>query len=263
MSDGYRIVIPARFGSSRLPGKPLCDIQGKPLLQYVVERAQASCARQIVVATDDQRIMARMQALGVDCCMTSSCHQSGTDRIVEVCEHYGWGHDDLIVNLQGDEPDMPAALLDQVAQDIQTHGDASMATIAQQCQDAQQVLDPNIVKVVLNDSGYALYFSRAPIPWNREATTGSQLDGQRLIPAHYLRHIGLYAYRVGFLREFTHWPVHPLEEAERLEQLRALGYGKKIHVALGCAEPGHGIDTPEDLQRFAAQVFNRKSHNVT
>lgn len=243
----FKVVIPARYQSSRLPGKPLLEIAGKPMVQHVYERALDSKASQVVVATDDQRIFAAVQAFGGEACMTSSEHQSGTDRLAEVVSQYHWRHSDIIVNLQGDEPEMPAALISQVATDMATHNDAVMTTLSVAIESFSDVIDPNVVKVVTDNEGYAQYFSRAPIPWHRNEFA----EGLESPPSLELfsRHIGLYAYRAGFLSDFVNWEMAPTERIESLEQLRVLWHGRKIHVSQAKQAPGIGVDTQADLDR--------------
>lgn len=239
----FDVIIPARFASSRLPGKALEDIAGKPLINWVVDAAVASGAARVIVATDDQRIA---DAVGgkVQTVMTRAGHPSGTDRIAEAVQQLGLPDERIIVNLQGDEPGMPPALIQQVALVLAAHHDAAMATVCHPISDPAEINDPHVVKVVFGDDGRALYFSRSPVPYQRA-------DGE--LPASY-RHIGLYAYRVAFLRRFVQWPVCALEAAERLEQLRALYYGADIMVAVTDEAPLPGIDTVEDLQRFRSMV---------
>ena len=243
----FKVVIPARYGSSRLPGKPLLEIAGKPVIQYVYERAQASAADEVVVATDDARIADACAAFGVDVAVTRSDHQSGTDRTAEVISARGWPPDVIVVNLQGDEPCMPSALIDQVARGLAGHGSAGMATLAYPIGNTETLFDPHVVKVVTDRDGFALYFSRAPIPWHRDEFLG----GHKPLPksVEFLRHIGLYAYRAAFLERFVEWPPAPMELAESLEQLRVLWQGEKIHVTRASEEPGPGVDTASDVQR--------------
>ncbi len=246
MSD-YKVVIPARYGSSRLPGKPLRLLQGKPMIWHVVERAKESGASQILVATDDSRIQQAAEEAGVEVCLTDPAHNSGTERLAEVVACYGWSDETILVNLQGDEPTMPAQLLDQVAQDMAAHPDAVITTLAGEVSCREDLFNPHMVKVVTNQAGYALYFSRAPIPWHRDAF--AQEGGELSPEIPFLRHIGLYAYRAGFLKRYVQWPTSPLEGAESLEQLRVLWHGEPIHVSLAQVEPGHGVDTEDDLTR--------------
>ena len=245
----FKVVIPARYASTRLPGKPLISIAGKPLLQHVCERAQESLAGEVVVATDDARISAAAQVLGAEVVMTRSDHRSGTDRIAEVIEQLGWADDTIVVNLQGDEPCMPAALIDQVARDMGGHETAVMTTLSFPIADRDTLFDPHVVKVVTDANGYALYFSRAPIPWHRDEF----LSGRALPRSVGLqRHIGLYAYRAGFLRRFVAWEPAPIELAESLEQLRVLWHREPIHVTRATTEPGPGVDTRDDVAKVEA-----------
>jgi 3-deoxy-manno-octulosonate cytidylyltransferase (CMP-KDO synthetase) len=246
-STGFKVVIPARYGSTRLPGKPLLPIAGKPMIQHVFERASASAAEEILIATDDQRIAEVCRGFGARVLMTSGAHRSGSDRITEVVERLGWGDEVVVVNLQGDEPGMPAELIDQVATELLERAEIGMATLASPLQERALLFDPNVVKVVTNAAGEALYFSRAPIPWHRDDFTMASAE----LPAGvvFLRHIGLYAYRVGFLGRYVSWPPAPLELAESLEQLRVLWHGERIHVAIAAAAPGPGVDTADDLAR--------------
>ncbi len=240
----FKIVIPARFSSSRLPGKPLLDIAGKPMIQHVYERAKASIASEVIIATDDERIEQVSKAFGADVCMTRTDHPSGTDRLAEVASQRAFADDDIIVNVQGDEPCLPASLINQVANDLKQHQDADIATLYSQIDQEKQVFDPNVVKVVMDSQGYALYFSRAPIPWMRD-----HFDQQSTLPPelpHY-RHIGLYGYRASFLKHYAELSPCILEQEESLEQLRALYHGKKIHLTVAQVNPGHGVDTEQDL----------------
>lgn len=243
----FRVVIPARYASTRLPGKPLAEIAGRPMLQHVWQRAVESGAGEIVIATDDARVEAAARAFGAEACLTSATHQSGTDRIAEVAARYGWADETIVVNLQGDEPTMPPGLLRQVAGSLAARADAAIATLAVPVQGRDELFDPNVVKVVADRAGYALYFSRAPIPWHR----GSFPDPAGPLPegVAFWRHLGIYAYRVGFLRRFVEWPAAAVEQCEALEQLRALWQGERIHVGLAAETPGVGVDTPEDLER--------------
>ncbi|HID46716.1 MAG TPA: 3-deoxy-manno-octulosonate cytidylyltransferase [Chromatiaceae bacterium] len=246
-----RVVIPARYASTRLPGKPLLELAGKPMLQHVHELACRSQAQEVVIATDDERIARAADGFGARVCMTSAGHASGTARIAEVIDVMGWSDDEIIVNLQGDEPLMPVSLLNQVAQDMEHHQYADTATLAAHLEHSEQLFDPNVVKVVLDRKGYALYFSRAPIPWKRDQITWGQKVTAETARG-YLRHIGLYAYRASFIREYVTWPEAPIETQESLEQLRTLWHGKRIHVSLAAEIPPAGVDTPEDLVRTAS-----------
>ena len=245
----FKVVIPARYASTRLAGKPLLDLVGKPMIQHVYERALTSGADQVIVATDDARISASVEAFGGVACMTSSDHLSGSDRVAEVVRANAWSDDTIVVNLQGDEPCMPAQLIDQVADDMANHAAAMVTTLYARISDSETLFDPNVVKVVCDAEGYALYFSRAPIPWHRDEFTSQPYS----LPEEpsFNRHIGLYAYRAGCLAQFIEWPPAPIEMAESLEQLRILWQGGKIHLTEAKVEPGHGVDTAEDLTRCA------------
>lgn len=245
---GYKLVIPARYGSSRLPGKPLLPIAGKPLIQHVIERARQSAADEIILATDDERIGSICEPLGVKVLMTSPEHATGTDRLAEVARLMSWADDTIVVNLQGDEPLIPVELLDRLAANLATFPEAAIATMSTPIHHARDLFDPHVVKVVRDKIGFALYFSRASIPWERDAF-GMEEDRHH---DHGFRHLGLYAYRAGFLRDFASWPEAPIEGLEKLEQLRALWNGARIHVDVVAEPPGHGVDTPEDLARVEA-----------
>lgn len=240
----FKIVIPARYASSRLPGKPLLDIAGKPMIQHVYERAKESKASHVIIATDDERIEQVATAFGADVCMTRIDHISGTDRLAEVAAKRAFADNDIIINVQGDEPCLPASLINQVADDLVQHPDADMATLFSQIDHQKHIFDPNAVKVIMDKLGYALYFSRAPIPWMRD-----HFDQQSTLPPelpHY-RHIGLYGYRASFLKHYAELESCVLEREESLEQLRALYHGKKIHLTRANINPGHGVDTQNDL----------------
>jgi 3-deoxy-manno-octulosonate cytidylyltransferase (CMP-KDO synthetase) len=244
----YRIVIPARYGSTRLPGKPLLEIAGKPMLQWVHERASACLAREVLIATDDERIMQLAAGFGATAILTSRDHASGTDRIAEVAASCGWPDDEVVVNLQGDEPGMPEELIEQVASLLSERRQADIATLATPVRDRDEYFDPNAVKVVTDHEGRALYFSRAPIPWYRDqAGIEGPVIGAR-------RHLGLYAYRVSALRRLAALGPAPLERAEQLEQLRALAHGLCIVVGEAARRPGPDVNTAEDLARAAAAL---------
>lgn len=244
----YHVVIPARHASSRLPGKPLLEIAGRPMIWHVCQRARESGASRVVVATDDERIAEAVCAFEGEVCMTSAEHQSGTDRIAEVAAIMGWADDEVVVNLQGDEPLMPAALLDRVADTLHAHPAAAMATLGVPLAE-EEVFDSNAVKLVTDRHGMALYFSRAPIPWKR-----GLFEQRQASPAGMYRHLGLYAYRAGFLRRFVTWQPAPLEELESLEQLRVLWHGERIAVGIVEQAPPAGIDTEADYRRVQALV---------
>ncbi len=244
--QGFIAVIPARFGSTRLPGKPLLNIAGEPMIAHVWRRASESAASRVVVATDDERIREALAPLGAEVVMTRADHPSGTDRLAEVAERLGLADDEVLVNVQGDEPLIPPRLIDQVAARLLDDPGASIATLAEPISDVETLFNPNAVKVVRALSGRALYFSRAPIPWDREAFTARPAW---LVTDGWLRHIGLYAYRAGFLFEYRDWAPSALEQLEQLEQLRALHYGHAIQVTLAAEPNPAGIDTLEDLER--------------
>jgi 3-deoxy-manno-octulosonate cytidylyltransferase (CMP-KDO synthetase) len=241
----FTVVIPARFGSSRLPGKPLLDIGGKPMVQHVFERACASGAERVVIATDDSRIVDAARAFGAAVVMTSAAHVSGTDRIEEVCQQLDLSPTAIVVNVQGDEPLIPAAVIDQVAANLARHDQAGIATLCEPVTTAADLFNPNIVKVIADRHGYALYFSRAPIPWDRDAYAAGSPPAEESVDAR--RHLGIYAYRVSFLRKFVSWPPAPMELAESLEQLRAMYHGTRIHVADALVQVPPGVDTEADL----------------
>lgn len=242
-------IIPARFASTRLPGKPIVDIHGKPMVVHVMERALESGADRVIVATDHPDVAAAVEAAGGEVCMTRADHHSGTERLAEVIEKYQFSDDTIIVNVQGDEPLIPPAIVRQVADNL-ARSQAGMATLAVPITDAEEAFNPNAVKVVTDKQGYALYFSRATIPWDRERYAQSrEVAGDTL-----LRHIGIYAYRAGFIRRYVTWNPCPLEQIELLEQLRVLWYGEKIHVDIAQAVPSVGVDTPEDLARVRAAL---------
>ncbi|MBE8736040.1 3-deoxy-manno-octulosonate cytidylyltransferase [Aeromonas veronii] len=243
----FVVVIPARYASTRLPGKPLADIHGKPMVQHVVEKALQSGADRVIVATDDERVQQALLSTGVEVCMTSPDHQSGTERLAEVCRHYGFAADTIIVNVQGDEPLIPPAIIRQVADNLAA-ATAPMATLSVPIQDAEEAFNPNAVKVVTDKDGYALYFSRASIPWDRDRFGKSHEQ----IGDHYQRHIGIYAYRAGFIQRYVDWAPSVLEQVEALEQLRVLWYGEKIHVAQALEAPPVGVDTQADLEKVRA-----------
>lgn len=243
----FTVVIPARYASTRLPGKALADIAGKPMVVHVCDRARESGASDVIVATDDERIAAAVAAYGYAFALTRADHASGTDRIAEVAQQRGWQDDDIVVNVQGDEPRLPPKLIREVAEQLDDHADAAIATACHPIRDAQEMFDPNVVKVVIDELGYALYFSRAPIPWARDAFAEnlSQLpDG---LPVY--RHLGLYAYRSSFLNRHATLAQVAIERFEALEQLRALAHGSRIAVTVTAEAPEPGVDTPEDLEK--------------
>jgi 3-deoxy-manno-octulosonate cytidylyltransferase (CMP-KDO synthetase) len=246
----FTVVIPARYGSSRLPGKPLLDIAGKPMIQRVWEQACECSADQVVIATDDERIEQVAQSFGARVCMTSPNHPSGTDRLQQVVQDLALPSEHIVVNVQGDEPLMPAAVIDQVANNLQQNESAAIATLSEPITDLEELRNPNAVKVVCDENGLALYFSRAAIPWPREHFS---TDSLAMPPTgSWNRHIGIYAYRTEFLHQFVAWPPAPLEQLEQLEQLRALYHGVRIHVAQAAQKVPAGVDTEEDLNAVRA-----------
>ncbi|WP_445494104.1 3-deoxy-manno-octulosonate cytidylyltransferase [Photorhabdus sp. SF281] len=238
----FTVIIPARFASTRLPGKPLADIHGKPMIVRVMERAMRSGAERIIVATDNHDVADAVVAAGGEACLTNENHHSGTERLAEVIEKYQFSDDEIIVNVQGDEPLIPEEIIKQVAENLAACK-AGMATLAVKIRDAEEAFNPNAVKVIMDKQGYALYFSRATIPWERDRF----MQSREMIGDNFLRHIGIYAYRAGFIRRYVQWEPSPLEQIEMLEQLRVLWYGEKIHVGIALKAPGAGVDTPEDL----------------
>ncbi len=251
----FYVVIPARYASTRLPAKPLKEIAGKPMIQHVYERASQSGATQVIIATDDARIEAVAKSFGAQVCMTSAAHNSGTDRLQEVAAHLGLKPDDIIVNVQGDEPLIPPEVINQVAKNLATNTYASVATLSEPIHSLDDFRNPNIVKAVADQAGKALYFSRAPIPWPRDHFTQAEAN---TLPADFpaQRHIGIYAYRVALLNRFITWPQATLEKIESLEQLRVLANGEAIHIAEACAQVPGGVDTEADLLRVKALLEN-------
>ncbi|MEH6910048.1 MAG: 3-deoxy-manno-octulosonate cytidylyltransferase [Oceanicoccus sp.] len=241
----FSIVIPARFASTRLPGKPLLEIAGKSMIHRVYERACNSNADRVVIATDDDRIASVAKAFGAEVCMTLSSHESGTDRLQEVVTQLSFPQDHVVVNVQGDEPLIPPAVINQVASDLSQSADASIATLVEPINDVETIFNPNAVKVTMTAQGRALYFSRAPIPWSRDSF--SHKVPALPIGAIFYRHIGIYAYRTAFLHQFVEWSPSPLEITEKLEQLRALENGVIITASEACEHIPAGIDTEQDL----------------
>jgi 3-deoxy-manno-octulosonate cytidylyltransferase (CMP-KDO synthetase) len=233
---GFMVVIPARYASTRLPGKPLLDIAGMPMIQHVYLRACESEANSVVIATDDERIRRTAEAFGAQVVMTRADHQSGTDRIQEVAAIMGLPAQAVVVNVQGDEPLIPPATINQVAANLRKFTDAGISSLFHTLHDAAELLNPNAVKVVTDAQGYALYFSRSPLPW------------QDTEPVHGKRHVGIYAYRVATLNQFVTWPRSLLEVSERLEQLRAMHHGVRIIMDEAAQRVPAGVDTPEDLE---------------
>lgn len=243
----FTVVIPARYASTRLPGKPLADIAGLPMVIRVMQRARQSGAATVCVATDDVRVYEVVREHGGDVLMTREDHVSGTDRLQEVAQKLGLADDHIIVNVQGDEPLIPPAVIDQVAHNLAAHSGCGVATLCEPIERREDLFNPNIVKVVADERGHALYFSRAPIPWHRDAFA---VPGDALPAGQWWRHIGIYAYRAGFLNQFVGWPPARLELTESLEQLRAMANGIAIHVAPASESVPGGIDTVDDLERM-------------
>ena len=243
---GFTVLIPARLASTRLPDKPLADIAGLPMVVRVARRAEESGATQVVVAADSERIADACSRHGVRAVLTRTDHPSGSDRLAEACELLGLERDDLVVNVQGDEPLIDPALIDAVADLLAKHPQASMSTAAHPIASVEEFRNPNVVKVVLQADGLAMYFSRAPIPWWRD---GFAAGITALPDPAPLRHIGIYGYRAGFLRAFPRMAQAPVEACEALEQMRALWHGHRIAVHVSDVAPGAGVDTPEDLER--------------
>ena len=248
----FRVVIPARFASTRLPGKALLPIGGRPMLQWVYERASSAGASEVLIATDDERIAGAARAFGAEVVMTARTHTSGTDRIAEVARARQWAADEIVVNVQGDEPLIPAAAIAQVAALLANNPAGDIGTLATAVESLEELLDPNVVKVVTDSQGMALYFSRAPIPWNCDSAPAGMASQSNFAGAR--RHRGIYAYRVASLLRFAQLPHGMLEQREKLEQLRALEHGLRIHVGEALERPGPDVNTLADLERVRAQI---------
>jgi 3-deoxy-manno-octulosonate cytidylyltransferase (CMP-KDO synthetase) len=246
----FTVLIPARYASTRLPGKPLADIAGKPMVVRVAERARESGAARVVVATDDERVRAAVRDHGIEALLTRADHPTGTDRLAEAAVALALAPDAIVVNVQGDEPLLEPALIAEMAGLLARHGDASIATACHAIDDPAEAFNPNVVKVVRDAQGYALYFSRATIPWARDAFGANRATLPAGLPI--FRHYGLYAYRVAFLSRYPTLAPAPIERFEALEQLRALWHGHRIVVAVTEGTPAPGVDTPEDLARVRA-----------
>ncbi|EGV06645.1 3-deoxy-D-manno-octulosonate cytidylyltransferase [Haemophilus pittmaniae HK 85] len=249
----FTVIIPARFASSRLPGKPLADIGGKPMIQHVYEKALQSGAKRVVIATDNAQVEAAAQAFAAEVCMTSEKHNSGTERLAEVVEKLALPDDEIIVNIQGDEPLIPPVIVHQVANNLAKF-QVNMASLAVKIEDAEELFNPNAVKVVTDKNGYVLYFSRSVIPYDRDQFMALDNPAQAQLADVYLRHIGIYAYRAGFIKQYVAWAPSQLEQLEKLEQLRVLWHGERIHVELAKEVPAVGVDTAEDLAKVRAIV---------
>lgn len=244
MSASFRVVIPVRYASSRLPGKPLLIFQHKPIIEHVYMNACESDAESVLIATDDERILKAASKFDAKVCMTSSDHMSGTDRITEAVEIQGWFDDQIIVNVQGDEPQIPTANIKQVAELLANNPDSAIATLCHRVNTIQEYEDPNVVKVAKTENGKALYFSRSSLPYIRD------VDVKVLRDINVYRHVGIYAYRVNYLKKFIKMPSSPLEQLEKLEQLRALENGDNIVVNECIENPGIGLDTMDDYHRL-------------
>ncbi len=242
----FTVLIPARLASTRLPDKPLADLHGKPMIVRVAERARLSRAERVVVAADDERIVAACRQHGVDVLLTRQDHPSGSDRLAEACQQLGLAGAAVVVNVQGDEPLIAPGMINACAELLEQRGDCVMSTVAHAIDDRTEFLNPNVVKVVCDAAGRALYFSRAPIPWWRDGQAAGSPALQQPAP---LRHVGLYGYRAAFLRRYPTLPPAPIEQLESLEQLRVLWHGERIAVHVSAERPGPGVDTPEDLER--------------
>ncbi|MDR7119587.1 3-deoxy-manno-octulosonate cytidylyltransferase [Rheinheimera soli] len=242
-TSGFLVVIPARYASSRLPGKPLADIAGQSMIERVYRQAIKSGAERVVIATDDARVQQVCEGFGAEVCMTSPKHNSGTERLAEVVSLLALADETVVVNVQGDEPFIPPAIIRQVAENLASQSKARMATLSVPIEHADEVQNPNVVKVQSDKNGYALYFSRSVIPFDRDKNFTVALADI------YRRHIGIYAYRAGFIKDYVSWPASQLEQIECLEQLRVLWQGEAIHVSTALETPAVGVDTPEDLER--------------
>lgn len=252
----FTVIIPARYASSRFPGKPLVEIHGKPMVQHVYERATEAGASRVIVATDDERIVEAVHKFGGSYCMTSANHESGTERLAEVIDKEKIPSDEIVVNVQGDEPFIPAKNIQQVANNLFKFNAAQMATLAVKIEDTEEAFNPNSVKVVVDKSGFAMYFSRSTIPYDRARFLNA--DNIDEIGDYYLRHIGIYAYRAGFIKQYIEMSPSGLEQIESLEQLRVLWHGEKIHVDVAQESPPVGIDTPDDLIRLIKTLGKSK-----
>lgn len=256
----FTVIIPARYAATRLPGKILEHIDGKPMIQYVWESAVSSGASRVLVATDDERITSACEAFGAAAELTAPSHRSGTERIAEVAERLQFDPRAIIVNVQGDEPLIPSSLITQVAQNLEAAREADMATLCERIADTASVTDPSVVKVVFDKDGYANYFSRAPIPWDREGFAASEKTIDLSKP--YYRHIGIYACRARYLGVYVTLPASPAEQSEQLEQLRVLHHGGRIHVAEACKPTGPGVDTPADLATVRKLIRAKSKSNA-
>ena len=244
----FSVIIPARFASSRLPGKPLADIAGKPMIQHVFEKARQSGASRVIIATDNKNVAQVAKDFGAEVCMTAEHHNSGTERLAEVVEKLAIADDEIIVNIQGDEPLIPPRIVRQVAENL-ANFKVNMASLAVKIQEPQELFNPNVVKVLTDKNGYVLYFSRSAIPYDRDQFMNLQEPAKVQLADVYWRHIGIYAYRAGFIKQYVQWAPTELENLEKLEQLRVLWNGERIHVELAQEAPEVGVDTAEDLEK--------------
>ena len=247
----FRIIIPARYESTRLPGKVLKEIRGKPMVQHVYDRAVESGADHVLVATDHRKVVEAVEGFGGNVCLTSSEHQSGTERLAEAVEALDCEDEEIVIGLQADEPLMPADAIRQLAESLEEHDNVKVASLCQPIIDAEELFNPHVVKVVLNRRNFAMYFSRAPIPWDREHFSN---ESQAKPTEHHYRHIGIYGYRAAFLREYIEWSDSPLESIESLEQLRILWHGGRILMNISKKMIPPGVDTEADLRKVAAYL---------
>lgn len=252
--EEFRIIIPVRYEATRLPGKPLLDIAGKPMIQHAYERALQSGAISVAIATDSEKIAKVAEGFGATVCMTEKSHASGTDRIAEAVVKLGYNDEDIIVNMQGDEPLLPTKAIHQITGNLVEHTNAKMTTLCEPIESIEELMNQHCVKVALNRRGYALYFSRSPIPWNSSPTS---IQKNQKLDTIYYRHRGIYAYRVNFLLEFMEWTPCALEKKESLEQLRTLWYGGRIHVGINKEKFPTDVNTPEDLEKIRA-IMSKK-----
>lgn len=249
----FRIVIPARYDAERLPGKPLLEIAKKPMIQHVYERALESGAESVVIATDDKRIQEAAEKFGAQVCMTSSDHKTGTDRVAEACIALDYDEDEIVVGVPCDLPEIQPDIIRQVAADLDEHDNVKVSSICEPIRSPEQVFDPTVVKVVVNHRNYAVYFSRAPIPWDRDTFNFKDYSKIELDSTHF-RHIGVYAYRASFLSDYVEWADSPIENIERLEQLRTIWNGGRIHMCIAKKRMPVGVATKEELERVRAEL---------
>ena len=256
----FTVIIPARMASTRLPGKMLLDVVGKPVLQHVYEKACSSAATRVIIATDHPEIRDKATAFSAEVVMTASSHRSGTERIEEVVRQLSLKNDAIVVNVQGDEPMLPAQNINQVAAVLESNPERDMATLYSQIHRVEDIFDPNVVKLVKDNAGRALYFSRAPVPWTRDHFVNGPNGGVQAdceldqLPQPYWKHVGIYAYRAGFIQKYVRWPLSQLEQTEALEQLRVLAQGESIWLAKAACDPGIGVDTLADLERVREKM---------